>query len=158
LESTSIYLIQSGVTQLAAIFPDRSFDAFDSEEYNRLQIDEYDRVRDFVILHYKATTRDDSALWRRCRSMEVPEALQYHMDLFRASGRVSFHDRDLFVEPNWLSVFLGQGIVPRRYDPLADRLPVESVKDELFRLKGLIRQTAEAMPVHADFIAQHCKA
>ena len=90
--------------------------------------------------------------------MEVPEALQYRTELFRASGRVSFHDRDLFVEPNWLSVFIGQGIVPRRYDPLADRRSLESVRDELGRLKGLIRQTADAMPAHAEFIAQHCKA
>jgi tryptophan halogenase len=158
LESTSIHLIQSGVTQLAAIFPDRSFDPLDIEEYNRLQLDEFDRVRDFVILHYKATSRDDSELWRQCRSMEVPEALKYRTELFQASGRVSFHDRDLFVEPNWLSVFIGQGIVPRRYDPLADRRSSDSVRDELSRLKGLIRQTADAMPAHAEFIAQHCKS
>jgi tryptophan halogenase len=158
LESTSIHLIQSGITQLAAIFPDRSFDPCDANEYNRLQIDEYDKVRDFIILHYKATTRDDSELWRYCRDMEIPDTLTYRMDLFRSSGRVAFQSQELFVEPNWLSVFIGQGIWPRRYDPLADTLPLDAVKDQLLRLKALIRQTADAMPGHAAFIAEHCAA
>jgi tryptophan halogenase len=153
LESTSIHMIQSGVTQLAAIFPDRTFNAFDIAEYNRLQIDEYDKVRDFIILHYKATAREDTPLWRYCQQMSIPEALQYRIDVFRNSGRVSFHDRELFVEPNWLSVFIGQGIWPSRYDPLADMQSLESIKDQLQRLRTLIRQTAEAMPAHGDFIA-----
>ena len=131
LESTSIHLIQSGVTQLAAIFPDRSFDPCDADEYNRLQIEEYERVRDFIILHYKATTRDDSPLWRYCRNMDIPDALDYRINLFRSSGRVAFDDRELFVEPNWLSVFVGQGIWPRRYDPLTDVLPIDAVSAHL---------------------------
>jgi tryptophan halogenase len=158
LESTSIHLIQSGVTQLAAIFPDRSFDPWDERAYNRLQLDEFDRVRDFIILHYKATVRDDAPLWRCCRDMPVPEALSYRTELFRSSGRVAFSERDLFVESNWLSIFIGQGVVPRRYDPLAD-LPASEILDErLRRMRGAIRQTAEAMPDHAAFIAEHCRA
>ncbi len=158
LESTSIHLIQSGITQLAAIFPDRSFDPHDADEYNRLQIDEFEKVRDFIILHYKATSRDDAPLWRQCREMGIPDALQYRIDLFRSSGRVAFQSQELFVEPNWLSVFIGQGIWPRRYDPLADVLPIDTVRGELERLRALIRQTAAAMPAHADFIAQYCGA
>ena len=156
LESTSIHLIQSGLTQLAAIFPDRNFDPCDAEEYNRLQIDEFDRVRDFIILHYKATTRADGELWRYCRDMPVPDALAYRINLFRSSGRVSFHDRDLFVESNWLSVLIGQGIWPRRHDPLADLLPLDSVRGQMERMVKLIRDTAEAMPTHEQFIARTC--
>ena len=158
LESTSIHLIQSGITQLAAIFPDRTFDPFDAAEYNRLQIDEYDKIRDFVILHYKATRRDDGALWQYTRNMAIPDSLAYRIDLFRSSGRIAFQDRELFVEPNWLSVFIGQGIWPRRYDPLADVMSLDSVKNQMLRLRGLIRQTANAMPTHAAFIAEHCRA
>jgi tryptophan halogenase len=158
LESTSIHLIQSGITQLAAIFPDRSFDPHDIDEYNRLQIGEYDKVRDFIILHYKATSRDDAPLWRYCANMDVPETLVYRINLFRSGGRVAFEDRELFVEANWLSVFIGQDIWPRRYDPLTDLLPIDSVVSQMRRLAALIRQTADAMPVHADFIAQNCRA
>jgi tryptophan halogenase len=158
LESTSIHLIQSGITQLAAIFQDRCFDPHDEDQYNRLQRDEFDKVRDFIILHYRATTRDDAPLWRYCRTMDIPETLAYRIELFRSSGRVAFEAQELFVEPNWLSVFIGQGIWPRRYDPLADRLPLGSITDELQRLRTSIRQTAEAMPAHAAFIAEHCRA
>jgi tryptophan halogenase len=156
LESTSIHLIQSGVTQLAAIFPDRSFDPADAEEYNRLLIDEFDKVRDFIILHYKATARDDTPLWQYCRDMDVPESLTYRTNLFRSSGRVAFYDRELFVESNWLSVFIGQHVWPRRFDPLAGLMPLDEALRQLQRLRALIRQTAEAMPTHAAFIAAHC--
>jgi len=88
LESTSIHLIQSGLMQLAAIFPDRSFDPADAAEYNRLQIGEYEHVRDFVMLHYHATERDDSALWRYCKAMPIPDSLAYRKQLFCSSGRV----------------------------------------------------------------------
>jgi tryptophan halogenase len=158
LESTSIYLIQSAITQLAAIFPDRCFDPSDADEYNRLQIDEYDKVRDFIILHYHATVRDDAPLWQYCRDMTIPDSLKYRINLFRSSGRVAFSDRELFVEANWLSVFIGQGIWPRRYDPLADILPMASVTSQLQHLRTSIRRTAEAMPAHAGFIDQHCRA
>jgi tryptophan halogenase len=158
LESTSIHLIQSGVTQLAAIFPDRSFDPADIDEYNRLQLNEYDRVRDFIIFHYKMTARIDAELWRYCATMTIPESLSYRMNLFESSGRVAFHDSELFVESNWLSVFIGQELWPRRFDPLANVLPLEDVRQQLGRLRTLIRQTAEAMPTHEAFIAQHCRA
>ena len=156
LESTSIHLIQSGVTQLAAIFPDMSFDPADAAEYNRLQLLEFDRVRDFIILHYKATNRDDSPLWRHCREMQIPESLAYRLQLFAASGRVAFEENELFVESNWLSVMNGQGIVPRRHDPLADLVPLAETQRRLGELKGLIASTAAAMPTHEIFIAEHC--
>jgi len=158
LESTSIHLIQSGLTQLAAVFPDMSFDPADAAEYNRLQLTEFDRVRDFIILHYKATSRDDAPLWRQCRDMSIPESLAYRMKLFAASGRVAFEDRELFVESNWLSVLLGQGIVPARHDPLADLVPLAETRRRLAELKALITGTAAAMPSHETFIATHCAA
>ena len=153
LESTSIHLIQSGLTQLAAVFPDTSFDPIDAAEYNRLQIAEFDRVRDFLILHYKMNARDDAPLWRQCRQMPIPDELDYRMKLFASSGRVMTEDRELFAESNWLSVMLGQGINPLRHDPLADLIPLEETQRRLVELKGLIRGTVMAMPSHMVFIA-----
>jgi tryptophan halogenase len=158
LESTSIHLIQSGITQLAAIFPDMTFDPNDAAEYNRLQLEEFDRVRDFIILHYKSTTRDDAPLWRQCRDMAIPPGLAYRMSLFASSGRVAFEERELFIESNWLSVMLGQGIMPARHDPLADLVPLEETRRRLQELKALIRGTAAAMPSHTVFIASNCRA
>jgi len=158
LESTSIHLVQSGLTQLAAVFPDASFDPADAREYNRVQLAEFDRVRDFIILHYKQNARDDAPLWRQCRAMPIPPELEYRMQLFASSGRVMTEERDLFAESNWLSVMLGQGISPARHDPLADLVPLEETRRRLGELRGLIRATATAMPDHAAFIATHCQA
>jgi tryptophan halogenase len=158
LESTSIHLVQSGLMQLAAIFPDRSFDPADAAEYNRLQIGEYEHVRDFVMLHYHATGRADAPLWQYCRNMPIPESLAYRIGLFRSSGRVACYDKELFVESNWLSVLIGQQCWPRRHDPLADLASLEDSVQKLATLKAQIRRTAESMPTHAQFIAAHCRA
>lgn len=158
LESTSIHLVISGITQLLAVFPDRQFSAVDIAEYNRILITECEQIRDFITLHYHATARDDTPLWDYCRTMEIPDSLRYRIDLFRSNGRVTFSDRELFVESNWLSVMTGQNIWPRGYDPLADVLAVDEVRHRLERTKALIRQTAEAMPTHEQFIAKNCRA
>jgi tryptophan 7-halogenase len=158
LESTSIHMIQSGLMQLAAIFPDCSFDPADEVEYNRLQIREYEQVRDFIILHYCATVRDDAPLWNYCRTMAIPDSLSYRIEQFRSAGRVVFEDKELFVSPNWLSVLIGQDIWPKRYDPLADMQELAHVQSRLGRLKTVIRNTAEGMPSHEQFINARCKA
>jgi tryptophan halogenase len=67
-------------------------------------------------------------------------------------------ERDLFAESNWLSVLLGQGIIPARHDPLADLISLAETRRRLTELKGLIRQTVDAMPGHQVFIATHCQA
>jgi tryptophan 7-halogenase len=123
-----------------------------------VQLEEFDRVRDFIILHYKLTTRDDAPLWRQCREMPIPPELAYRMKLFASSGRVMTDERDLFAEANWLSVLLGQGINPARHDPLADLIPLEETRRRLTELKGLIRSTVAAMPGHQVFIATNCQA
>ena len=158
LESTSLHLIQSVLIRLVRLMPDAGFDPATIAEFNRQTDFEYERIRDFIILHYKATERDDAPLWTYCRDMEVPESLRYKMDLFRSSGRVAFLDAELFVEANWLSVLVGQNIWPERYDALVDVLGEEEIRARLARIKAQIRQTAEAMPTHEDFLAQYAQA
>ena len=90
--------------------------------------------------------------------MQIPEPLAYRINLFRSSGRVAFQDRELFVEPNWLSIFIGQGIWPRRHDPLADVMSIEAAAMQLLTLRSQIAQTAAAMPAHAHYIHEQCRA
>jgi tryptophan halogenase len=158
LESTSIHLVMSGITQLLAVFPTREFSAGDIEEYNRILIAEYEQIRDFIILHYCATARDDTPLWDYCRTMDIPDSLRYRIELFKSHGRVTFSDRELFVESNWLSVLTGQNIWPRSYDPLVDVMPLPEIRERLERTRALIQQTADAMPTHEQFIARNCRA
>jgi len=157
LESTSLHLIQSGITRLLALFPTLDFDSYAAQEYNRITTGEYERTRDFIILHYKATERRDAPLWTHAADMDIPSELAYKIEQFRRGGRIVAHELELFRNPSWLAVYTGQGIWPERYDPLADARNV----DYQGRLQGLRRgmeETAAAMPSHADFIAKHCAA
>jgi tryptophan 7-halogenase len=156
LESTSIHLIQMAITYLLELFPDRSFEPADSDEFNRLMDLEFERVRDFLVLHYHATERNDAPLWEYCRTMRIPESLQYKMEQFRARGYVVAYKDGLFLEPSWLAVYLGQRIVPRRYDPLADGLASAELDRRLRGVRTLIRRTAEATSGHAAFIQNYC--
>ena len=158
LESTSIHLVQSGLQHLLGLFPDRRFDPRDIAEYNRITALEYEQIRDFIVLHYKATERDDTPLWTYCRDMPIPDALRHKMELFASSGRVSFAADELFVESNWLSVMIGQNVWPQGYDPLVDILEADEIRRRLTRIKTQIRQTAEAMPTHEAYLAHHCGA
>jgi tryptophan halogenase len=158
LESTSIQLIQSGIAKLLALFPDRRFDPRERAEYNRQMQDLFEDVRDFVILHYKATRRDDSAFWDYCRTMDVPDGLAAKLELWRAKGRVFREGRELFATASWVAVLLGQGIVPEEHETLADAIDPEVAADALEKMRLSYRRMAEHMPAHADFIARACPA
>ena len=150
--------MQTGIAKLMLLFPDRGFSATEIEAYNGYTSQEYERVRDFIILHYKATLRDDTPLWRRCRDMSIPDSLQQKIDLFGAKGRALPTPDDLFTEHSWIAVMLGQGIMPRGYDPLVDSLPVENLRRFVQHARDVVSKTAQAMPLHQAFIDQHCRA
>jgi tryptophan halogenase len=158
LESTSIQLIQSGIAKLLALFPDRRFDPRERDEYNRQMQDLFEDVRDFVILHYKATRREDSAFWNYCRTMDVPDGLAAKLELWRSKGRVFREGRELFATASWVAVLLGQGIVPEGHETLADAIDPEVAADALEKMRLSYRRMAEHMPAHADFIARACPA
>jgi tryptophan halogenase len=158
LESTSLFLIQSSLIRLIRLFPDGGFDQANIDEFNRQTDFEYERVRDFIILHYKATQRDDTAFWRYCRDMEVPVTLQRKMDLFRANGRIFREDEELFSEESWIQVMLGQGVIPQGYDPLVDVRSEAQIAQYLGNIENVIGKCVDVMPSHADFVAKYCDA
>lgn len=158
LESTSIHLAQAGITRLLVMFPDKGFDPVEIQEYNRLSAREYETVRDFIILHYKATVRDDSAFWTHVRTQAVPDSLTRKMDYFRAHGRVLIELDDLFKEMSWVQVLLGQGVRPRAASPLAAVLDDAQIDDVLNDIRGLIDAATARLPDHAVYIDRFCKA
>ncbi|MGH8315260.1 MAG: tryptophan halogenase family protein, partial [Steroidobacterales bacterium] len=125
LESTSILLIQTALARLIEMFPDRAFDAAITEEYNRASLAEFERIRDFLVLHYCATQRDDAPLWNYCRTMSLPETLRHKIEVFKASGRVALYADESFQEPSWVAIFTGQSVLPRRYDPIIDNIDTD---------------------------------
>ena len=158
LESTSIHLIQSGITRLMSLFPDLGFGTAEIAEYNRVMLRDYEQVRDFIILHYHATERSDSAFWDQCRTMSIPASLSAKLALWSGKARVFREHGELFTPDGWIAVLLGQGIRPASFDPLAAALPPEETARFMAHVREMIDKTAAAMPRHEDFITQHCAA
>src|SRR5690606_19084034 len=154
----SVQLRQTGLARPLARFAPTRVDETEIAEYNRLSTLSWERIRDFIVRHCHATGRDDSPLWNYCRTMSIPSTLQRKIDLFKASGRFFREDDELFVDSNWVAVFLGQKVWPRRYDPLVDGLDMRGVRHNCERLRALIRKTAEAMPSQRAFIERYCAA
>lgn len=158
LESTSIYLIQVAIIALTKLFPSRQPDPALIDEFNRLVDYEYDRVRDFLILHYHLNSRDDSELWRYCRNMPVPDSLGEKMEMFRRRGYVDTYRYGLFAPPSWIAVFIGQGLEPEGFEPLARNQPLDSAVAKMSDLARAIRERVGSMPEHGPFLADYCPA
>lgn len=158
LESTSIHLIQTSIVRLAQMFPSTGFDQVNEDEYNKQIAFEFESIRDFIILHYHANQRTDSAFWQRCREMEVPESLTHKINLFRATGRIFRENNELFTENGWLQVLYGQGITPEDYHPMAEGLTDTLLSELLQNLKLIIDSNVPKLPTHRDFIARYSAA
>ena len=158
IESTNIHLIHTAIHRIITLFPTATINQADIDEYNRQTQFEYERIRDFIVLHYKATERDDSPFWNHCRHLDIPDTLAHKIDLFRASGRVFRENGELFGETSWIQVMIGQGIMPKAYHPFADRLSDAELVRYLEDLKSVIAKCVNVMPTHAQFVAAQCAA
>jgi tryptophan halogenase len=158
LESTSIYMVQSGIARFLNLFPWNDFDPVLVERYNAQSVFEYERIRDFLILHYHATERTDSAFWNDCRSMAIPPALAETIRLFRDSGRFFRQGEEMFALVSWVQVMIGQGIVPAHYHPLVDQVAQADMEGYIASVGRVIASCVQAMPSHAAFIERCCAA
>ena len=158
LESTSIHLVQAGIARLIAMFPDRRFNPLERDEYNRQMQAQFEWVRDFVILHYKAMQRDDSDFWKQCAAMDIPSSLEGKIEQFRNKGRIFAEGVELFPRQSWVAVMLGQNITPEEYEQVADGLDEDKVAQALEQIRRAIEDTAARMPLHGEFIRQCCAA
>jgi tryptophan halogenase len=154
LESTSIHLIQLAIGYLVDLFPDRSFDPMNATEFNRIMSLEYERIRDFIILHYHATLRDDTPFWNYCRTMQIPDSLAYRIELFRERGVVAQYREGMFLDASWLAVLLGQNIFPRHYDPSSDRVSQTSLARHLAAVSEEYAVAIGSMPAHDEFLVR----
>jgi len=157
LESTAIHLVQNGIAKLISHFPDRTFAQANIAAYNRRIAYDFERIRDFIVLHYHANQRDEP-FWQAARAMDLPESLREKIELFRATGRVFREQEELFAEVGWFQVLTGQNIVPETYHPLADALTGEELAGFLRDLETIVSAPVPRLPAHADFIAQNCAA
>ncbi len=156
LESTSIYLVQQAITALIELFPSRAMDASDRDEFNRVIDLEYDRIRDFLILHYHATSRDDSPFWNYVRTMPIPDSLGEKLELWRRRGRVVKYREGVFLDASWIAVYLGQGIVPEGWDPRADVAGTGDLVQAVRSLRSEIAGEVAMRPDHRAFLERYC--
>jgi tryptophan halogenase len=156
LESTSIYLIQAAITALIELFPEPEISPLDRDEFNRLLDLEYERIRDFLILHYHATERTDTPFWDYVRTMSVPDSLREKIELFRRRGRIVKYREGVFLDASWVAVYTGQRIIPEGHDPRADLPTSAALQKAMDVLRAEIRASVERMPDHRTHIEQYC--
>jgi tryptophan halogenase len=157
LESTSLYLIQVGITKFISLFPGKGVSAVIIDEYNRQLTREFEQVRDFLIAHYNVTLRDDSPFWNHVRTMDIPDSLAHKMDLFKAAGRVFRNEDELFSKPSWTAVLLGQNVIPDTYDPIVGGLPEGAIAHSLSSMRQAMTRATEAMPTHTDYLQRYAR-
>ncbi|MBO0750228.1 MAG: tryptophan 7-halogenase, partial [Porphyrobacter sp.] len=158
LESTAIHLVQAAIARLLTLFPTRAFGPREIERFNAQSVRDYVDIRDFLVLHYCATERDDTPFWDYCRNIEPPEGLREKLALFRSSGRVFREHEELFTETSWLSVMVGQGIVAGGYHPVADILSDAETLERLAHIREVVAQAAGQMPAQDAFLAANGSA
>lgn len=155
LESTALQLIQNAAVRLAELLPDAQPDPALAAEFNRLSTLEYERIRDFIIAHYCRSRRDEP-LWRHVATMDIPESLAHKLAVWDAGARIPLYEMESYQEPSWAAVLIGQGILPRRYNPRADAVPTDRLAAGMAARCAALAQAAERMPPHDHFIAKTC--
>ncbi|MGL5837590.1 MAG: tryptophan halogenase family protein, partial [Sphingorhabdus sp.] len=158
LESTSIHLIQRAILRFIRMLPLGPVSARDIAEFNDQQMQDMLQIRDFLILHYKATDRRDSPFWRQCADMPIPESLEQKIELFRETGRVFRRNEELFAENSWVQVMMGQGILPQSYHPIAQKLRDDELEKMLAMIRKSVRATVDQLPSHGDYVSRYCGA
>jgi tryptophan halogenase len=157
LESTSIHLVQAGLTKFLDCFPHREFEPILIDRYNAEMRFQYETIRDFIIAHYKVTEREDTEFWKYCKHMSIPNSLAEKLELFRSRSEVKPQIGDLFSEFSWFAVLYGQGITPEGYNPLADLMTEDDLLLALSKIRAAIRRRVSELPPHEAFI-EHCCA
>lgn len=155
LESTSIHLIQQGIVRFLRMFPVDGIVEEDITEFNRQADFDIAHIRDFIILHYHVTNRTDTAFWRHCRQMDIPDSLLHRIELFKKTARVFRQGSELF-DDSWQQVMIGQGLMPDSYHPIVDTMSRQELETLLLSIRQGITRTVDKLPPHKDYITRYC--
>ena len=158
LESTSIHLIQNSIIRLIKLFPAHGIEPSEIEQFNREVKTEIEYIRDFVIAHYHVTQRADSPYWNECRQMQIPATLAQKLALFQSGGKIFRDNNELFSEPSWTAVLVGQGMQPTHYHPFVDTMSEQDLKNLMARVRTAISQLVAQQPAHHEFMDGYCRA
>ena len=155
LESTSIYFIQSAITKLLSHFPDKSFSPANIDVFNQRMSDDYNVVRDVIIMHYHLTERDDAPLWNHVRTMDIPDSLKQRLDIFRERGMIINKAEETFYASSWLAIMVGQGPMPTGHSPLLDGPTKDGLRDMLRTMRHQIKTWIDPLPSQDELLRHH---
>lgn len=158
LESTAIHLVSKSLALFVRLFPTAECDTQLSDEFNRRVRQDYEEIRDFLVLHYCTTQRDDTPFWRWCQQMELPVKLKAKLDLFKVHGGLIPGTEELFQPTSWYAVFDGMGVEPIGYNPTLDAIDYHKLKQSLHSGKTAIQTCAATQPSHDEFLRTYCPA
>lgn len=156
LESTGIHLFQKAIVRLLQLFPQHGINDIDVEEYNMQTYEEAVGIRDFIVMHYHVTEREDTPFWRHTKSMPIPKTLKHRLQLFEQTGRIFKRHGDLFGETSWVQCLMGQGMIPKEYHPIVDNMSDEQLSKFLENTKNNVRKKVDQWPDHWEFIQHYC--
>lgn len=158
LESTAIHLVSKTIAYFIRMFPTKKIDQTLIDEYNRRVRADYEEIRDFLVLHYCTTQRDDTEFWRWCKDMKIPEKLQKKIDFFKSSGGLIPGTEELFQPTSWYAVFDGMKVEPESYNPTMDTWDYQKLKSIMDKGKQGLIDVADKQPSHDQFLKQYCQA
>lgn len=156
LESTSLHLIQTAIMRLVRLFPTKQVSEQLIKTYNNEAQNEYEMIRDFIILHYKATERDDSEYWRYCQSMSLPKSLEERLALYKEHGHLIIHDKELFKQENWMAVLAGQNLLPEGVGPVVAAKNELDIDKSFDAIHKNMKKFAYSAKSHEMYLMQTC--
>lgn len=154
LESTAIFLVHNAIGRLIQMLLQPGPLADMAASFNLQQTRQYQRIRDFIILHYCLSERRDSPFWQHMTGMDVPETLAYKLHAWRETGVLHNFDDEAFDETSWLAIHAGMQHWPQRRSPWMDEVPPPAAAHFLSERHAAIAQLAARMPAHADFLRE----
>jgi tryptophan halogenase len=158
LESTSIHLIQSGIVRLMKMFPNQGINEAQVNAYNAESKEEFETIRDFIILHYHVNQRTDSDFWQDMRQMAIPHRLEQKIALFKQTGAIFNDANDIFRDSSWLQVMLGQGLQPQDYHPAARNYSKDDLLHMMQKIRSAKQQPLDKLTSHDEFLALYTRA
>ena len=156
LESTSIHLIQIAITRLIQLFPFSGVSEKMIKYFNEQTAVEIERIRDFLLLHYAVTSRDDSEFWKECRNIDLPDSLRERIELYKETGYAYQGSQEIFRTDSWVQVMKGQGLNPCGHHPMAKVMGDENLRNIMHGLKTNIANAVSKLPAHEEFLTQYC--
>jgi tryptophan halogenase len=158
LESTAIHLAMIGITRLLQVFPFGGGSAAIAKRFNEQAAADIERIRDFIVLHYVLTERDDTAFWDECRTMEIPETLRDRIALFRDSGMAYQDGEEIFRVDSWAQVMIGQRLSPRQHHRMGQIMGQPRLRQVMQDMKSSVAKQVAVLPTHQDFLRTYCAA